>query len=646
MNLSLYRSRNDKKKNKINSCGCASGKRITVKNSSVDFAHLVQSDKCSQFLKSRGKRHKLCLGQSKGLRRRRLLMTVKLNEMAKINNHNQLDIFEQEINNHNQLDIFEQEINNHNQLDIFEQEIFHDCTLVNCLDIFPSEPVQLTQGNEFQSETINSYDNKYDKHLEIFDYEKSNSTIQIDSARITTSPVINYILTNRRKETQRDSTEREPINPPININRHEVTASAKKINNIVDKLMDRDMLKKLVTNLEKKNLTKDFLYSVQGMSEGILPVDSIPHLSHLETVRFHRIKDTRRMWYSKKMKKFWHCFYKVGGGPPLRLLSGPKGSGSHNYEPSMCNINFAVPSINTIRSCDRSVFSKIIPPGIFFPVIENISKSTNDKQKEFILSYDGKSVGTGLKGRDCGDVNLWGFESEPNLKKAHERLEEENDLINKLGVDFHESDYVNCLETIHKVIAVFTGRIKNIRKIIDKCKKIELKYQKADLENPKYKDKHQYTIQGAKYLADNCKAVIHRALNVNRELCDIASHINRTQEMLNRTGIMYFHQQPNLRILLEPDEISDFFDECDNTVYVKQRSEIWKRIREHCAVTGSTLNKAIGLGTLQDQKDHYDYKFGNKQPPEPPSHIQEMLNYGTENEVCAIFFCAFWPCGF
>ena len=46
------------------------------------------------------------------------------------------------------------------------------------------------------------------------------------------------------------------------------------------------------------------------------------------------------------MKKFWHCFYKVGGGPPLRLLSGPKGIGINNYEPSACRINFAVPSMN------------------------------------------------------------------------------------------------------------------------------------------------------------------------------------------------------------------------------------------------------------------------------------------------------------
>ena len=103
--------------------------------------------------------------------------------------------------------------------------------------------------------------------------------------------------------------------------------------------------------------------------------------------------------------------------------------------------------------------------------------------------------------------------------------------------------------------------------------------------------------------------------------------------MLNLTGFLYFKDQPNLKILLEPEDIVDFFEKCDDTVYVKQRSTIWKKIRQMCSVTGSTLHKAIGLGTLQDQKDHFEHKFRGKEEPLPTADIQEMLDYGTENEV-------------
>ena len=213
---------------------------------------------------------------------------------------------------------------------------------------------------------------------------------------------------------------------------------------------------------------------------------------------------------------------------------------------------------------------------IFHPIIDKISKSVSNTSKDFILSYDGKSVGTGLKGDNCGDVDLWGFEFEPNLKNAEERLKYENIIIEQFNKKFRAENYSACQETVSEIVAIMTSRIKDIRKIIDKCKKTEIKYTKTDMENPKCKDKHQYTIQGAQSLADNCRAIIRRALNVNRELCEILAYINKTHELFNPTGIIHFHEQPNLKILMEPHDIRDFFEENDDTVYVKQRTHLGK----------------------------------------------------------------------
>ena len=183
----------------------------------------------------------------------------------------------------------------------------------------------------------------------------------------------------------------------------------KKFIDTVNKIMNRQMIGKLVRKLDRHKLTKDFVFSLQAMARGDISVNNIPHLAHLETMRFHRCRDSRCMWYSNKMKKFWHWIYKVGGGPPLRLLSGPKGIGINNYEPSACQINFAVPSTNTIRNFDKSDSPKIIGPSIFNPIIEKIAETISNTPKEFILFYDGKSVGTGLKGNNCGDVRFVGI---------------------------------------------------------------------------------------------------------------------------------------------------------------------------------------------------------------------------------------------
>ena len=73
--------------------------------------------------------------------------------------------------------------------------------------------------------------------------------------------------------------------------------------------------------------------------------------------------------------------------------------------------------------------NKIINPGIFHDVLDNIAESTSSRKKEFILSFDGKSVGPGLREDTSRDVDLWDFEMEPNLNNACERLETEYQML-------------------------------------------------------------------------------------------------------------------------------------------------------------------------------------------------------------------------
>ena len=43
------------------------------------------------------------------------------------------------------------------------------------------------------------------------------------------------------------------------------------------KLQDKEMLTNLITKLDKHSLTLDFVHSIEEMSTGKLPVNTIPH---------------------------------------------------------------------------------------------------------------------------------------------------------------------------------------------------------------------------------------------------------------------------------------------------------------------------------------------------------------------------------
>ena len=261
--------------------------------------------------------------------------------------------------------------------------------------------------------------------------------------------------------------------------------------------------------------------------------------------------------------------YKVAGGPPIRLISGPRGTGEKNFNTASANINFAVPSRSTLQQIGKTKHSSI-PPSIFHPVLETISTSVQDTPKEFILSFDRKSVGPGLKDQNEGDVDLWNFESNPNFNDEKERLSNEEELVKKVRKNLNEENDSEIKKVLYKLLKIVTFWIKDVRQKIAECKKTEIKYQKLDAQNPKYKMKHKYTIQNAQYLANNCRSVIQHCLKVNRDLCEKCSQLNKSSQFFIKNNPIDLAQEGNVRLLLPPDQLSDFFEDNDNTIYVKQ----------------------------------------------------------------------------
>ena len=98
---------------------------------------------------------------------------------------------------------------------------------------------------------------------------------------------------------------------------------------------------------------------------------------------------------------------------------------------------------------------KRIPCGIIDELV-----SLLDKEKEYVLSLDGKQLIPGLLNETEGDVNLWGYEGPSTLKENLEHLERHKDII---------IDVVGKASIEENSLDVFSADLKLIIQIITKC---------------------------------------------------------------------------------------------------------------------------------------------------------------------------------
>ena len=68
----------------------------------------------------------------------------------------------------------------------------------------------------------------------------------------------------------------------------------------------------------------------------------------------------------------------------------------------------------------------------------------------------------------------------------------------------------------------------------------------------------------------------------------------------------------------------------NNPQYMKQRSDKWKRLRQHSHITGSTMHYALGLRTLKSQKLHFDKFVAKSTTNEEPN---KAMLHGSKDEV-------------
>ena len=107
----------------------------------------------------------------------------------------------------------------------------------------------------------------------------------------------------------------------------------------------------------------------------------------------------------------------------------------------------------------------------------------------------------------------------------------------------------------------------------------------------------------------DCESVVRRLLEMNLKITSILAFLNSNGDIhiRDRTRHVNLSECVNSFQLLPPEIVSQHTDLGikENMQFIKQWSDKWFKIHKKYRVTGSTLNSALGLDTLQKQKEHH-----------------------------------------
>lgn len=358
-------------------------------------------------------------------------------------------------------------------------------------------------------------------------------------------------------------------------------------------LMSRHLMEPLVQKLHENNLLYDFIILMRMLSSGFLDVLVLPFLLLLEVAKWYNCSTTTQMRYYKITMRFWSAFYILCGGTGINFFKGSKNQGQvqtkettrGQYDPSKSKINFAVPDEKYLRSCDTKV-PKECPPGM---VEESFRLLAN--QKDMVLSADGKGVARGLrKDKHLGDINLWGHEQKPTLTEMDNALEQNLQFLEHLK----EGDLLpqEKHELLGVLLRTMTFQIKTIREYQLEAKKKLMYMEKGFKSNENY---YRYGIGQAKSYLTRTQIWIHKALNLNKEVCHAMSQVLNNAHLFHPESDLVLTQMTNVRRLHETHVMRNHFNLADNTALIKQQSKEWSDVRSSVPITASTAYNALGF---------------------------------------------------
>ena len=397
--------------------------------------------------------------------------------------------------------------------------------------------------------------------------------------------------------------------------------------------------------LYENEQTEKFVKCICSFASGKLPFTNMAWKSFLDMGALISCTSTTNMEYDKEWLELCQVLYHMFGGGVINALRG-KGHFSQvacertkrgKYDPVHGEFNFPIPSIPTLKKLDIG-FPTEIPVGFVEHSLVLAQKKASEGG-QFVLSFDGKLIAPGCKGDSTGDSNLWGKEGPPNLKQSVNILNRTLNAAKDVAVDMNNTSSSEHFFNCKSLVNVCSRQIKKLRgkmmssfysrkKLVEKCgDSAELLYK----NRKKMSSLNQNTAE--------CESVVRRLLEVNLKITSVMAFLNNNGDVHigNMSRHINLSERGNCFQLLPPEIVmqSTDLDNPQNMQFIKQCSDKWFALRKCYRVTGSTINSAIGLDTLQKQKDHhYEHVRGRKPPPVPPD-LQKKFDHGTRNEVNA-----------
>ena len=255
----MYRSKK-KKKIPLNSCGCTSTK-LKSKINSPEHDSDLDILKCNFYLKTKGQQHKLCCGQNRKYRHWR-------QQTSSVSHFSNL------LRSHSPIDTLELTSLISNRNDDVRQ--------------FPPDPSE-SNHSLFKSELETKTDSVFATLKKRNLGKPTDVGIKLCVPIISEDKYSGILLESCPLKNKQDENLCACLlsKSPKHISKNSKVCRNRRISRIVKKLQDKEMLTNLITKLDKHSLTQDFVHSIEEMSTGKLPVNTIPHSAHLDAIRFH-----------------------------------------------------------------------------------------------------------------------------------------------------------------------------------------------------------------------------------------------------------------------------------------------------------------------------------------------------------------------
>ena len=420
-------------------------------------------------------------------------------------------------------------------------------------------------------------------------------------------------------------------------------------------LFDGDLLQNLETRLKIYSQVESFKILITAVASGKLDLTNLAWKFILDRSKWAMLDNTMGMSYDNDVLEFCTAMYMMFGAGVVNCLRGighfgqvvEQKSQLRHYKPDEAEINFAIPSVRTLQRFSLG-YPTTIPCGLITHSL-NIAESQSQKERQFVLCYDGKLVAPGVKG-EFGDVDLMGCEK-PNLTGRINIKERNLSLCNRL-LHLNDNMYINVLHA-RRVMQIISLQIKSLRTQICSNHKNRKRLLALSTKNP---DKKMSYARGMSALNENstaCDNIVHSSLQLQYKLCNTIAKCDGRVDVLNEAKLINLSDQSNVHVLLHPDYVSTIMDlsVTGNSQFIKQGTDLWTEKRKEARVTGSTLYRALGLETFAAQKEHFHIHIQKRTPKPFSEELKLKFQYGTRNEQNALatlvgagVFSIFPPC--